>query len=153
MKLNRIRWTILALAGALMAPAMLNATSATTSTPTYSVAAHAAQASELLREVRTLADQVSQSTDRLAVSLPGNQLHWMSHASYLNQAKDGINQIGERLETLQEIRDNVHPWQQEAIDRIHASSLSAARSTDSALRYLNENQGWLRAPSYKEDVN
>ena len=69
MKSNRNRWTIVALAGALMAPAMLNATSATTSTPTYSVAAHAAQASELLREVRTLADQVSQSTDRLAVSL------------------------------------------------------------------------------------
>src|SRR5262245_58556965 len=110
MKHGRNRWTTFALAVALMTPAMLVAN--TTATATYNVAANAAQASELLKEVRSLARDVSRSTDTLAVSLLGtNQLHWMSHASYLNQAKDGINEIGERLKALRAIRDSVHPWQ------------------------------------------
>src|SRR4029077_16806439 len=97
--------------------------------------------------------KVSESTDTLAVSIGSNQLHWRSHASYLNQVKEDMNDIGARLKTLQAIRDSVHPWQREAIERVHASSLTAARHTDSALRYLNDNQGWLVAPSYKNDVS
>jgi len=151
MKRTRNRWTVLVLLGALATPTMFSTTA--TGTPNYTAAIYAAQASELLQEVRSLAAKVSHNTDRLAVSMGSNQLHWMSHTSYLNQAKDGINEIGERLETLKELRHSVHPWQQQAIDRIHASSLSAARHTDSALRYLNDNQSWLLAPSYKDDVS
>ena len=149
MKRTRNRWIALTLLAVLVVPATLAATTTTTITATY----NAAQASELLKEVRTLARQVSETTDVLALSAGSNRLHWMTHVSRLNQAKDGINEIGRRLETLQAIRNSVHPWQQEAIDRIHSSSLIAARHTDSALRYLNDNQGWLLAPSYKNDVS
>lgn len=100
-----------------------------------------------------LASNVADSTETIALSAGTNQLHWMTHLSHLNVAKDGINQIGERLQTLQSIRDSVHPWQQEAIDRIHASSLMAAQHTDAAIRYVNDNKRWLVAPSYKEDVS
>jgi hypothetical protein len=151
MKNIRHPWTALALAVALVVPTVMTATNATTAVASTS-AVHAERASELLKDVRTLAAKVSDSTDNLALSAGTNRLHWMTHASHLNQAKDGINEIGEKLQTLQSMRDSVHPWQQEAIDRIHASSLKAARHTDSALRYLNDNKNWLVAPSYKDDV-
>jgi|SRR5690242_1295712 len=102
MKRTRNRWIGLVLLGALAVPTTFATTAA--STPNYTAAIHAAQASELLQEVRSLAAKVSQSTDTLAVSMGSNQLHWLSHTSHLNQAKDGINEIGEKLETLKALR-------------------------------------------------
>lgn len=153
MKHSRYPWTALALAITLIAPTVMHAANAATTPAAYVTAVHAERASELLKDVRALAAQVSDSTDTLTVSSSANQLHWMTHLSRLNQAKDGINEIGEKLQTLQSMRNSVHPWQQEAIDRIHALSLMAAKHTDSALRYLNDNKRWLVAPSYKDDVS
>jgi hypothetical protein len=148
------RFIILALAAAVGVPAVQAANASTLNTPaTYSVAHNAAQASNLLKEVRTLAREVSSDTDLLALSTGSNRLNWKTHLTYLNQAKDNINQIGAHLEALKGMKGSVHPWQQEAIDRIHASSLMAARHTDSALRHLNENKRWLFAPSYKSDLD
>ncbi|HKR32689.1 MAG TPA: hypothetical protein VJT08_19570 [Terriglobales bacterium] len=153
MKNIRHSWTALALALALVAPTAMRAANAATTPAAYSSAVHAERASEVLKDVRTLAAKVSNSTDTLAVSSSANQLHWMTHLSRLNQAKDGINEIGEKLQALQSMRHSAYPWQQEAIDRIHASSLMAAKHTDAALRYLNDNKRWLVAPSYKDDVS
>lgn len=153
MKHIRHPWTALALAVALVAPTAMHAGNAATTPAAYIASVHAERASELLKDVRALAAKVSDSADTLTVSSSANQLHWMTHLSRLNQAKDGINEIGEKLQTLQSMRNSVHPWQQEAIDRIHASSLMAAKHTDSALQYLNDNKRWLVAPSYKEDVS
>ena len=153
MKHTRHPWTALALAVALIAPTAMHAANAATTSATYTSTVHAERASELLKDVRALAAKVSESTDTLTVSSSANQLHWMTHLSCLNQAKDGINEIGEKLTTLQSIRSSDHFCQQEAIDRIHASSLMAAKHTDSALRYLNDNKRWLIASSYKEDVS
>jgi hypothetical protein len=153
MKNTRHSWPALALALALAAPTAMHATNTATTSTTYATAFHAERASELLKDVRALAAKVSDSTDTLAVSSSANQLHWTTHLSRLNEAKDGINEIGEKLQTLQSMRNSVYPWQQEAIDRIHASSLMAAKHTDSALRYLNDNKRWLVAPSYKDDVS
>lgn len=151
MKNHRLPWTAMALALAMTAPTAMLAANTTTAT-TYSSAVYAERTSELLKDVRAMAAKVAASTDSLAVSIGTNQLHWTTHAWHLNQAKDGINAIGEKLQTLQLLRDSVHPWQREAIDRIHLSSLNAARHTDSALRYLNDNKRWLVAPSYQDDV-
>ena len=153
MKHTRHPWTALTLAFALIAPIAMHAASAAKTSATYTSTVHAERASELLKNVRALAAKVSESADTLTVSSSANQLHWMTHLSHLNQAKNGINEIGEKLETLQSMRNSVYPWQQEAIDRIHASSLMAAKHTDSALRYLNDNKRWLVAPSYKEDLS
>lgn len=153
MKNTRHPLTALALALALVAPAAMRAANTTGTPAAYISPMHAEQASELLKDVRALAASVSDSADTLIVSSSANQLHWMTHLSRLNEAKDGVNEIGEKLQMLQSMRNSVHPWQQEAIDRIHASSLMAAKHTDSALRYLNENKRWLVAPSYRDDVS
>jgi len=153
MKHTRHSWTALALVLALLSPAAMYGATAATTSSTYTSTVHAEQASELLKDVRALAAKVSESTDTLTVSSSANQLHWMTHLSHLNQAKDGINEIGRKLQSLQSMRHSVYPWQQEAIDRIHASSLMAAKHTDSALQYLNDNKRWLVAPSYKDDVS
>ncbi|HET9741168.1 MAG TPA: hypothetical protein VFQ00_00330 [Terriglobales bacterium] len=112
-----------------------------------------AQASDLLKEIRGLAGDLSQNAEVLTLSSGTRQLHWQTHATRLNQAKDSINEIGARLDQLKAIRSDAHPWQQQAIDRIHASSLQAARNTEAALQYLNANQGWLLAPEYRDSLD
>jgi len=61
------------------------------------------EASDLLTQVQTLSDKLSVDSDRLA-SFPHSKLSWESHATQLHLVRDHINQIGEKLARLQEIR-------------------------------------------------
>lgn len=154
---NKInRWAYLGVLAGLAVPATSFAASPSAKpAASYAIAAPSAsaQASELLKEIRGLAGNLSQNTETLTLSSGTRQLHWQTHAARLNQAKDNINEIGSRLELLKAIRSDVHPWQQQAIDRIHTSSLQAARNTEAALQYLNANPGWLLAPEYRDSLD
>jgi len=110
-----------------------------------------AEASRLLREVRTLAH----SLDRDAATLDSYRLKgisWQGHAYRLGLAREQINAIGERLESIQAMQSSVAPWQQEAIDSIVPVAVQLAARTEAAINYLNENQGKLFVPDYTDHL-
>src|ERR1700746_1775091 len=72
------------------------------------------RASTLLGEVQDEAVRLRLHAEKLG-TLAGNlQYSWQSHAFYLDRVKGHINAVGERTAELQQIRDTVLPWQQQA---------------------------------------
>src|SRR5438034_1370569 len=105
------------------------------------------EASGLLGEVQALSGKLRLDAEKLE-SFPRSKLSWESHANQLNLVREHVNQIGDRLERLQEIRHVTSPWQQQAIDRIVPVAVDLATGTKAAIGHLNENRGHLLAPAY-----
>ena len=100
-----------------------------------------------LKELRTLMGRLNNDADQLN-TLVVSQLHWQTHASQLNQVKDRVNRIGDRLETLRGMRSVAASWQQEAVDDIMPVALEVAERTSAAITHLNQNHQYLWAPQY-----
>jgi len=63
-----------------------------------------------------------------------------------------INRIGEALKTLEQIRSDTSPQEQEAIDRILAVARELASDTGTAIEYLNENRNHPQRLEYQDDL-
>jgi hypothetical protein len=110
-----------------------------------------AEASRLLREVRSLAHALNRDAATLdSYRLSG--MSWQGHANRLTLARQHINSIGDRLVNLAAIRGSAEPWQREAIDSIIPVAAELASRTEAAIGYLNENQGQLFVPAYTEHL-
>jgi hypothetical protein len=110
-----------------------------------------AEASRLLREVRSLAHALNRDAATLdSYRLSG--MSWQGHANRLTLARQHINSIGDRLTNLTVMRGSAEPWQREAIDSIVPVAAELASRTEAAISYLNENQGQLFVPAYTEHL-
>ncbi|HZT70017.1 MAG TPA: hypothetical protein VFC10_09780 [Terriglobia bacterium] len=114
--------------------------------------AYTEEASELLKEVRSLSAQLADDAHELAMYASRNQLHWRSHAFQLNQIRDHINAMGEKLERLQEVRGMLAPWQQKAVDRVVPNAQELAAHTEAAIAFLNEQQERLWMSAYVDRI-
>jgi hypothetical protein len=113
-----------------------------------SPASHAsAEASRLLTEVRSIAHAVNRDAATLESYRLGG-FDWRTHAHQLTLAKQHINSIGERLDSLEAMRSSAAPWQQEAIDSITPVAAQLASRTEAAINHLNESPRHLYAPVY-----
>jgi hypothetical protein len=110
------------------------------------------EASELLREIRSLTVKLDRDAGTLESLARGNQVSWQSHANYLNLAKEHINSMGELLGQLRDIRHGASPWQQRAIERIYPVALELANRTEAAIGHLNENKSRLFDPDYQNHL-
>ena len=137
------RMTYLAMAAVLAAGTPLLAAS--------SGAHKSTDATRLLREVRLLTHDLNRDAATLE-SYRFNRTSWETHAYRLMLAKQHINSIGERLEKLDAMRESVEPWQQEAIDSLTPVAGQLAGRAEAAIEYLNENQGKLFVPDYREHL-
>jgi hypothetical protein len=111
----------------------------------------AAEASRLLKEVRTIAYNLERDAATLE-TYTFSRMYWQTHADQLRLAKEHINAIGDRLKSLQAIRSTVAPWQQKAIDSIVPVAVQLAARTEAAIGHLNENRNHLFAPEYKDHL-
>jgi signal transduction histidine kinase len=109
------------------------------------------EASDLLGEIRDVSGRLRRDADRLE-SFTRSKLNWQSHGDQLTLVKDHINQMGGRLERLQQIRHVTSPWQQQAIDRIMPIAVELASRTQAAIEHLNENRSYLFAPTYTDHL-
>jgi hypothetical protein len=109
------------------------------------------EATRLLQEVRSAAGRLTGHASNLE-SLARSGSNWQSHAAELTGAREHINFIGKQIQLLAEIRSQVTPRQQEAIDSIVPFAATAAAHTEGAIRHLNENQRFLWAESYTSQV-
>jgi hypothetical protein len=113
---------------------------------------HSAEASRLLKEVRTIAYNLERDAATLE-SYRFSRMHWQTHADQLRLAKEHINAIGDRLKSLQAIRGTAGPWQQQAIESIVPVAAQLAARTEAAIGHLNENRNHLFAPEYTDHLS
>ena len=107
------------------------------------------RASTLLAEIQKEAAQLGPHAETLGSFAWNPQYSWQSHAFYLDRVKGHINAIGERTAELQQIRDSVLPWQQQAISEVTAHAAQVAASTQAAIMHLRENQNRLFVSEYR----
>jgi len=110
------------------------------------------EASGLLGEVQALSGKLRLDAEKLE-SFPRSKLSWESHANQLNLVREHVNQIGDRLKRIQEIRHVTSPWQQQAIDRIVPVAAELASRAQAAIEHLNENKSYLFAPTYTDHLS
>lgn len=104
-----------------------------------------------LKELRSLTSRLNNDAGQLNTLVLAH-LHWETHASQLNQIKDHVNRIGDRLEMLRGMRPFAAPWQQEAVDDIMPVALELAERTSAAITHLNQNHQYLWAPQYVDHL-
>lgn len=132
---------LLAMSFTPLAPAAVSANSATT-----------AESRQLLTEIGQLSAKLKTDAGTLESYKRQPTLSWQTHAAQLNQIKEHVNAIGDRLERLQAFRNNVAPWQQRAIDEIVPVAATLAAHTESAIQHLNENRKLLHTGVYADHV-
>ena len=104
-----------------------------------------------LNDLRTLLGQLAYDADQLnALVLPSP--HWQTHAAQLNQIREHVNRIGDRLQVLSGMRSFAVPWQQDALDDIVPIAVEIANHTSAAITHLNENRQYLWAPHYVDHL-
>lgn len=102
-----------------------------------------------LQDINAKLDTHGQTLDTLSRA-PRHS--WQSHAHYLSQVRDQVNEAGKIISELQSIQHGALPWQQQAIARIHPVALDLAKHTSEAIAYLAGNQNWLFAPEYRDHL-
>lgn len=110
------------------------------------------RASMLLAEIQEEAARLGPHAETLGTFARSPQHSWQSHAFYLEKVKSHINAVGERTAELQQIRDSVPPWQQQAISALVPHAAQVAASTQAAIMHLRENQNRLFVPEYREHL-
>jgi len=149
MRLNSKRMIV-----ALAAVALLSGGSAFASPPLTckSSAYWSGRASTLLTEIQKETAELRPHADKLESFARNPRLNWQSHATYLDRVKGHINSVGERIAELQRIRQDVLPWQQQAITEVTSHAAQVAASTQAAILHLRENQNYLFAPEYTDHL-
>src|SRR5579871_913748 len=95
------------------------------------------EASRLLKDVRSTAVKLTKeaaildSYGRSAISRTG-------HSGQLNLVRDHINTMGKTLDRLQEIQNDVAPWQKQAIAYVVPVAAELASRTEAAIDHLNQ---------------
>jgi hypothetical protein len=110
------------------------------------------RASTLLAEIQKEVAQLGPHVETLGTFARNPQYSWQSHAFYLERVKGHINAVGERTAELQQIRDSVLPWQQQAISELTSHAAQVAASTQAAIVHLRENQNRLFVSEYREHL-
>ena len=106
-------------------------------------------ARKTLREIEVLASHVEDQADQLVHVSQNQNLSPYSHLARLDAMKDGVNQMGRDLAILEAERDTLPLWEQEAVDDTLPLLRDAAKNTESAIEYFNENRTRLWTPDYR----
>jgi len=114
------------------------------------------EASRLFKGITTEARQVDQKAEEVRAASDTPTLDWHFQADELNQIRNDVNDMGQKLHRLELIRGQLTPSQQAAVDASLPSLKEVAKVTGEAINYVNENQGlfWNRQyKSYADDLS
>jgi hypothetical protein len=108
------------------------------------------RSSRLLKDLQVVTSELNRHAETLGTFATRPEFSWQSHASYLNDVREQINEAGVVIKELQDMQHAVAPWQQEAISRIHPVALQLANHTEAAIVHLNENQNLRFVSEYRD---
>ena len=120
-------------------------------TPAYNWA-YAEEASGLLQQIQSLSFKAANRADLLNIASRRNSLDWRSHAAHLDEISMHINDMGDKLDRLQEIQSMIAPWQQKAVERVVPTAAALANQTEEAIAFLNEHPIRLWTPTYTDSI-
>jgi hypothetical protein len=93
---------------------------------------------QIFKEIQFDVEQARVHADQLQTYALHPGLSWQAHGEQLVEIKDRVNEIGNKLCQLEEMRPSAARWQQKEIDTIARDLLLMADNTSDAIRYLNE---------------
>jgi len=107
----------------------------------------------LLKKIASKADVASVHAEKLAaITRIGSRLSFETHATYLNGAKDAINEMGSDFRNVHELRASALPWQELLMIRMEPVLVGLATHTNDAVERLNEDRGKLESQEYRDAV-
>ena len=108
------------------------------------------RSTRLLKDLQVVTSELHRHAETLGTFATRPEFSWQSHATYLNDVREQINEAGVVIKELQDMQHAVAPWQQEAISRIHPVALQLAKHTEAAILHLNENQNLRFVSEYRD---
>ncbi len=125
----------------ILAAGALNSARAQEPTPSVTIQAESPaleqEASKLLKDVRSTAVTLTREAAILD-SYGRSDISRSGHSIRITLVREHINTIGKTLDRLQEIRGDVAPWQQQAIDYVVPVAADLAAHTEAAILHLNQ---------------
>ena len=111
------------------------------------------QASNLFNRMTANAMGVRSEVAQLQVH--GYQLDWRSHSANLAKAKENINNIGDDLQTLNQTKSRLLPWQQHLVDKVTPNAQQMANQTDLAMNTLaqHKDRSALQVTEYPNSID
>jgi hypothetical protein len=109
------------------------------------------EVTKLLADAKAEAAQLkgdAEDLDKFAKS----RLSWQSHATKIDMIKEHINASGKLLAKMKDLEPVAAPWQQTAIRRIEPLLKELADNTETAIRYMNENQNRIHFQEFQDYV-
>jgi hypothetical protein len=107
--------------------------------------------SRLLNEAQSYSVQAHMDATELE-SYTHSNLSWHTHAQVLNSIRGHINNMGQLLQQMQDIKSEGSPWQQDAIDRIDPVLRQMADHLTTTIEYGNEHPNQVHMMKFQNYV-
>jgi hypothetical protein len=116
------------------------------------------EGTQLIGQVEKVARDIRQDADQLESVTRGGQVTQWSHADYLMQIKEQVNEgLQPALNRLTVIQEDLPAWQQDTVDQMLDSAKALAGNTNSAILRMNEigrgNLPVIAGADYREFVS
>ena len=105
-----------------------------------------------MKEAKQASFELRKTAERLHAITRGGGHSWQSHSSYLNTAREDVNQLGRMLNNLEKLKPYGPAAQQIAIEKMRPQLLETANALTSAIELLNDRRNNIQYPGYREAV-
>ncbi len=137
-------------AALLLSPAALKA--ATQSCACSPKTATTEDVAKELSQFKTKALQVRREAGILKSFTPNSRMHWQSHTAYLGTLRKHVNDMGQILARLEEMRPAATGPQQLAIDNARPHLVAIADQLGRAIGMVNEDRSSVKWSPYSQTV-
>ena len=91
--------------------------------------------------------------DKLDAMTPSRQVDWTSHAHSLEILKEQVNQLGQTLTNLEELKPQANEGQRMAIENARPHLVGVAQQVTEAIDLLSDDRRSVYWPPYSDTVN
>lgn len=109
------------------------------------------QVADQLADFKSSAYALRREADTLG-SRANSRGTWQTHAHYLGNVRDQVNQLGKSLAELEAMKPMASDSQKIAIEHAREHLVSVAQNTTRALELINDNRASVHFPDYVEAV-
>jgi hypothetical protein len=105
-----------------------------------------------MQEAKRTSWELRTTADRLHAITRSGGHSWKSHSTYLNTAKENVNQLGQMLVSLETMKQHGTASQQVAIESIRPRLVQTANALTSAIELLNDRRQNVYFSEYGDAV-